>query len=134
MGVFGIAITLGLFAYEVYGIKKCDALIAAGKQIEGQLGITDGQFTSRPRGLLGYINEPFAAGVIYPAVLAAWTFLALAFALPRAAATLIAIEVFLAGFMGMFLYNWWLDYSRKREKRRLDELSENASAHPYHRS
>ena len=30
-GIFGFAITLGLFAYELFGIKKCDALIEIGK-------------------------------------------------------------------------------------------------------
>ena len=32
VGVFGILITLGLFAYEIYGIRKCGALIEAGKK------------------------------------------------------------------------------------------------------
>src|SRR5262245_48842361 len=52
VGLFGFAITLGLFAYEIYGIKKCHALIVGGKQIEGWLHI-DGPFTARPREALG---------------------------------------------------------------------------------
>nr|WP_221373890.1 hypothetical protein [Actinoplanes polyasparticus] len=35
-----------------------------------------GQFLRRPQSLLGVVNEPFAAATIYPAVLAAWTYLA----------------------------------------------------------
>jgi len=35
-----------------------------------------GQFEHRAPGIGGMINEPFAAGIIYPAVLGAWTFLA----------------------------------------------------------
>src|ERR1044072_7443006 len=79
IGVFGFVITLGLFFYEFYGIKKCGFLIAAGKELEKELNIRDGQFTGRPHGVLGLINDSLAAGVIYPAVLAAWTFVALAF-------------------------------------------------------
>lgn len=80
IGVFGFFITLGLFLFELYGIKKCTALICAGRQLEDVLlKIRNGQFEKRPLGVLGIINEPLAAGIIYPAVLAAWTFLALDF-------------------------------------------------------
>ena len=79
LGLFGFVVTLGLFFYELYGIRKCHALINAGKKLECYLGITDGQFIRRPRNLVYVINEPFAAGMIYPAVLAGWIFLALVF-------------------------------------------------------
>ena len=48
------------------------------KQIEGWLH-SAGPFTGRPRELLNFINEPFASGIIYPAVMAAWTFIGLVF-------------------------------------------------------
>ena|SRR2546422_5200647 len=124
IGFFGFVITLGLFFYELYGIKKCDHLIRAGKVLENELGIRSGQFTQRPRGVAILINEPFAAGVIYPAVLAAWTFLFLAFpqlqdaaqcqpqdTAPlkfREAAQWWAIRVFLSGFAVSFFYNLFL--------------------------
>ena len=76
IGIFGIVITLGLFSYEIYGIKKCTYLIAAGKKLEEDLGVKNGQFKWRPTRL---IDERFASGLIYPAVVAAWTFLTLAF-------------------------------------------------------
>ena len=98
IGIFGFVITLGLFSFEIYGIKKCHALIGAGKQIEFSLG-TDGQFTHRPRDVARVINEPFAAGVIYPAVLAAWLYIGLLFVLPNDS-WWIAVVVFLAGFAG----------------------------------
>ena len=106
IGLFGFAITLGLFAYEVYGIRKCGALISAGIQMEGQLGI-DGQFTHRPHEVFGVVNEPFASGIIYPAVLAAWAFVGSRFVLPEYA-WLIALAVFLAGFGFSIGYNQWL--------------------------
>src|SRR5688500_1953199 len=43
IGFFGFVITLGLFFYELHGIKKCDHLIEIGRQIEDRLGI-DGQY------------------------------------------------------------------------------------------
>lgn len=116
IGVFGFIITLGLFFYELYGIKKCTYLIRAGIKLEGDLNINAGQFGSRPLGVLGLISEPFAAGVIYPAVLGAWMYLALAFPhlqdaaqlQPEPAAQLWAIRVFLVGFAIAFFYNLFL--------------------------
>lgn len=75
VGIFGFLITLGLYCYEIYGIRKCGALIDAGKKIEVSMNIEDGQFKQRPREVVCFINEPFAAGIIYAAVLAAWTYI-----------------------------------------------------------
>jgi len=117
IGIFGFAITLGLFFYELYGIKKCTYLIKAGIELENDLRIKNGQFTGRPPGVAILINEPLAAAVIYPAVLAAWTFLALAFQdQPQANAPLIisvtaqrwAIRVFVGFFAVSLFYNLFL--------------------------
>lgn len=124
IGVFGIVITLGLFLYELYGVKKCTALICAGRQLEEDLSVKDGQFKKRPLGVLGLINEPFAAGVIYPAVLAAWTFLALAFSQTQDvteviklqsqhAAQVAAIGVFAGGFIVGFIASLFYSFFRK---------------------
>lgn len=117
IGFFGFLITLGLFAYEIYGIKKCGALIVAGQQIENWLH-SDGQFVRRPREVFGFINEPFASGIIYPAVLAAWTFLGLSFALPQSA-WWIALVVFLVGFFASLPYNIHLKSDEKAAKLKL---------------
>jgi hypothetical protein len=103
IGLFGFAITLGLLLFEVYGIKKCGALIQAGRTLEGQMNAS-GQFTCRPHSVAWLINEPFASGVIYPAVLAAWAYLATHFRWP-ALAFWVAVAVFAAGFGGMLVYN-----------------------------
>jgi hypothetical protein len=110
LGLFGFVVTLGLFFYEIYGIRKCLALIEAGKRLECSLGITDGQFENRPDNVLYLINEPFAAGVIYPVVLAGWMFLTLAFPQPDQApaieaALTAAIWVFMGGFLVTLIYN-----------------------------
>jgi hypothetical protein len=120
IGVFGFVITLGLFFYELYGIKKCTDLICAGRQLEENLDVKDGQFKKRPFGVLGFINEPFAAYVIYSAVLAAWIFWARAF--PQSqdvtdviklqsqhAAQLAAISIaggFIVGFVASLFYSF----------------------------
>lgn len=75
-------VTLGLFSYEIYGIAKCHALINVGKAMEASLRLAAGQFENRPREVLRHVNEPFAAAIIYPATMAAWTYLA-AFDTPR---------------------------------------------------
>jgi hypothetical protein len=104
VGLFGCAITLGLFCYELYGIKKCHALIKAGRQIETTLGLYNGHFLTRPREVVGVINEPFAAGVIYPAVLAAWMYFAGAFAWPQSAPW-IAMTIFIGGLALVIVFS-----------------------------
>jgi len=47
VGAFGCLVTVGLYAFELYGIKKCTALIETGKKLEIQLGV-EGQFLTRP--------------------------------------------------------------------------------------
>jgi hypothetical protein len=118
LGLFGFVITLGLFFYEIYGIRKCLALIEAGRKLECSLRITEGQFRKRPDNVLYLINEPFAAGVIYPAVLAGWMFLTLAFPEPDQApaieaALTAAILVFVVGFLITLIYNLALPHHEK---------------------
>jgi hypothetical protein len=103
VGVFGILITLGLFSYELFGIKKCAALIKAGQKLEFSMHIKNGQFRKRPQNIAHVINEPFAAGVIYPTVLSAWTFFTLAFIWPKAN-PLIPIVLLVGGFVATLLY------------------------------
>ena len=120
LGLFGFVVTLGLFFYEIYGIRKCHSLINAGRRIECLLGITDGQFNKRPRNVLYLVNEPFATGMIYPAVLAAWMFLFLVFPQPHSdqapaidTALRGAIGVFGIGFLITLIYNLVLPYIDK---------------------
>ncbi len=107
VGLFGALITLGLFAYEIYGIKKCGDLIKAGRRIEALLNVENGQFRMRAQNVAYIINEPFASGIIYPTVLAAWVFFVMAFAWPKAN-PLIPLLVFSIGLIGTLLYDWSL--------------------------
>jgi hypothetical protein len=77
VGVFGFAITLGLFFYELRGLQREAVLERTGRQLEAELGLDNGQFSVEPRARVhGFIDDRGAAWVIYPAVLAAWAYLA----------------------------------------------------------
>ena len=76
-GVFGFVATIGLFAYELHGIKRCHYILYTGTQLEQDLGVF-GQFSSRPP-KMWYFDEPFAASIIYSASLAGWAVLAFSF-------------------------------------------------------
>jgi len=101
-GIFGIVVTLGLFTYEIYGTKKCHSLIQAGKGLEHGLAVV-GQFRSRPGEAFHFINKPLAAAIIYPAALAAWTYVATFFLCPiHARASAIAVFFAFFGFVILF--------------------------------
>jgi len=76
IGIFGFIVTLGLSFYELRGIQKCNSLVKGGQNIEALFGIY-GQFRLLPSPINGFIRNTLAARIIYPAVLAAWVFVAL---------------------------------------------------------
>ena len=118
IGLFGFAVSLGLFLFEIFGIRKCHELILTGRNLERYLGVV-GQFRSRPRGVLGAINEPFASGVVYPAVLAGWAFVGMQSYCGRAGikSWFVALAIFGVGFALSMYYNLWLAKNfRQRER------------------
>jgi hypothetical protein len=126
VGRLGVVVTLGLMAYELFGIKKCHALIQSGKAIEQEMRSGNGQFTRRPNNLLWVVNEPFAAALIYPAVLGAWIYLAVLYE-DRTRASLLSVSVFLGGFVLVLSYDSFLriqdkftDYLKCRQSGHLE--------------
>jgi hypothetical protein len=115
VGLFGVVATLGLFSYELHGIKKCAGLIDAGKLIEGRLNVY-GQFLRRPKEVAGFIDEPFAASIIYPASLAGWTFFALLDVRARWAAYLAAGAVLVAAVAGSLWLIRAMEYDLQERK------------------
>jgi hypothetical protein len=107
LGYFGATITLGLFCFEIYGIRKCTRLINVGKILEKDLGNLDGQFAKR---LNSPLSEPFASGIIYPAVLAAWAFLANY----PCSTFFVPLIVFSIGFLFSLCLIWWLNYKEEK--------------------
>jgi hypothetical protein len=131
VGRFGILVTLGLLAYELFGIKKCHALIQAGQALEREMNLPDrdkpdkpaGQFLRRPNNLLWLVNEPFAAALIYPAVLAAWSYLAVLYDNPShtadpSRAQRLGLYVLVGGFALILLYDASLRIRDWRERHR----------------
>jgi len=76
VGILGCIVTLGLFSYELRGIRNCYRLIIAGQATERQFRMC-GQFLSYPPPHLGFIGMRLAVCMIYSAVFAAWLFVAL---------------------------------------------------------
>jgi hypothetical protein len=79
IGVFGLVVTFGLFMYELRGVQDCVELRARAEALEHAMHIPDGasQFAGRDRGHLGGLVDEIGAGwVVYPAVMAAWAYVA----------------------------------------------------------
>jgi hypothetical protein len=92
-------------------------LLNAGEELEEKMRLPDGgrdkaagQFLRRPNNLLGIVNEPFAAAAIYPAVLAAWIYLAFFFEY-RDIGKIVSLIVFFGGFVGILAYDQFLKRS-----------------------
>ena len=111
LGVFGLAVTLGLFLYQLYNFTRLHTPIEAGMSMEKSMGL-DGQFSTRPRALLGIGDETFAAAIVYPAVMAAWIYLALIQASPGVRTTLAGL-VFGVGFVVTIVFSRWLEYQTR---------------------
>jgi hypothetical protein len=78
-GLFGFAITLGLFFYELRGLQRAATLERTGRQLEAELGLSTagGQFSVQPSAHLhGFVDPRGAAWLIYPTVLAGWAYIA----------------------------------------------------------
>jgi hypothetical protein len=75
-GVFGAAVTVGLYCYEHRGMAECHLLRSRGAQLEHALHHRDdcSRFQSNPSGFVG----PLGAGpIVYFAVIGGWIFVAL---------------------------------------------------------
>src|SRR5437588_12710767 len=78
IGVFGAAVTWGLFMYELRGIEDCTVLRGRLKNIEQELGVPvlSSQFGFWPGGKLNLVDEIGAAWIVYMTVLMTWLFVA----------------------------------------------------------
>jgi hypothetical protein len=78
IGVFGCTVTFGLFMYELRGVQDCVLLRGRAAELEKRMYIPPeaSQFSLRDRGYLRLVDEIGAGWIIYPAVMAAWAFVA----------------------------------------------------------
>jgi hypothetical protein len=80
IGIYGVAATLGLFIYELYGVSVCKQIMEQAGKLESRLGIPEpmGQFRDRkqdtPRQRL--IQAELASWVVYLSVLVGWLYVA----------------------------------------------------------
>jgi quinol monooxygenase YgiN len=119
IGIFGFVITLGLLALELHGIMKCHHYIATAQRIERMLG-DEGQFLYRPSTTHRFINEPFAAALIYPSSLAFWMFLSVTAFFSPVAATISTVATFVMFLVLILLSASWV--ARNYERIRLRKL------------
>ena len=127
IGLYGLAITFGLFIYELRGIQNCIALREQAAALEQELDIPagDGQFRDRPRAALGgLVGAEGASWVVYLAILAGWAYVAgLGFGWWRRVPAAWLVLVYAAALAA----KWLLPVGRARRQRR---ASEPAAPHP----
>lgn len=75
IGVFGFAVTFGIFLYEIRGMHICKTLMDLGEKMETKLELEIGQFKERPDPKYGFVGPKAAAWIIYPATLLFWGYL-----------------------------------------------------------
>jgi hypothetical protein len=79
IGIFSVVVTLGLFAYELRGMQRCQRLEVQASVLEKDLKLSaeQGPFLGRPGRAFGNMLGPPAAGLmIYLATMFAWFWLA----------------------------------------------------------
>lgn len=102
----GFAITLGLLFYELRGVQRCIRLRSTAIQLELAMQLTKPHlagplvFSLWPSSFAGVVNEPIAAAIIYPAVLAAWTCVAIGFSSCKGLSW-VPYVIFVLGFAGI---------------------------------
>jgi hypothetical protein len=95
IGLFGLAVTTGLFFYELRGIQNCNALIQAARDLEHELSPElDGPFRAKPHPTW-IVGAETAALIVYPAVAGAWAYLG-SLTLATKAGSIIAIVAAIA--------------------------------------
>src|SRR6266568_1675256 len=123
IGLFGFAATLGLFFYELRGMKECLQLRDCGEELERALGLREdlkiGRFqTTRP----GIIGPQVAGWMIYPAVLGAWLYVsAVGFSWPQWVGLLL-LALYLA------VVAWGFHLARKRSRLHNETMEGKAHA------
>ncbi len=71
VGLFGLAVTSGLFIYEKRNTSLYNDLIGRGRQIENELGVHTGHFRGRPKSK-SIVQHDIALNIIYVSCILAW--------------------------------------------------------------
>jgi hypothetical protein len=77
IGLFGVLVTLGLFCYELRGLKRCGKILIVGRELEKELKLKHGQFLARLEDkVFGFISAITAGLIVYLSVLLGWIYVA----------------------------------------------------------
>jgi hypothetical protein len=118
IGLFGFAVTLGLFLYELRGMDECLLLRERGTSIEIRMNISPNhaRFLGNPAFFVG----PQGAGwLIYTAVLTAWLYVArLGFGWSKVPLWVLPIFYFSVILIGSLFWRKAMDYWRERSMER----------------
>lgn len=79
IGMFGFAVTFGLFMYEIRGIQQCRRLRCQAAILEERLEFPEkaGPFRDRTHErLCGFVGAEGAGWIVYTAVMASWLYVA----------------------------------------------------------
>jgi predicted enzyme related to lactoylglutathione lyase len=80
IGLFGFAVSFGLFMYDLRGIQDCIELRRRAQEIEAALGVKREELSLfrgwPPPRVLGLADEVGAGWIVYTAVLGSWIYLA----------------------------------------------------------
>jgi hypothetical protein len=119
IGFFGVLVVFGLYLYELRGIQKCNVLTQCGKRLEQELlgnAVGRGAFTDDPPSALGFVGATWAARVIYPATIGAWTYVALCQVLSSVGWQygLAGIAFLVSGVFGWLVDSWQKDHLPSR--------------------
>ena len=77
--------------------------------LEEDLDLQHGQFKGRSQATFSFMTKPFAAALIYPAVLAAWTYMVF-FPEDSRRGKDISLWAFISGFVWIVIYDVYLKY------------------------
>jgi len=79
VGIYGLAITFGLFIYELHGIAVCKRIMEQAEGLENDLNIPKGRGQYRDRNqnwLHRVIEVEMASWIVYLSVMAGWFYIA----------------------------------------------------------
>lgn len=111
IGLYGLAVTFGLFLYELRGIQRCITLRDQAAGLEQELGVPAGlgQFRDRPRAALGgFVGVEGASWVVYLAILAGWAYVAgLGLGWWRWIPAVYLVLLYLTALAVKWLLPWW---------------------------
>jgi hypothetical protein len=106
LGIFSAVIVFGLFIFDLVGIHRCRTLRVYGCALEKKLLPADspkGRFTLEREKFVRFVSITAASLTIYPAVIAAWSYVACLGAMKFCPCKFGALEISALVFLAFFI-------------------------------